>query len=64
MVNVNLFYREFDSLPVLIVSSKIIDLDTGTTTALSSLDPVASKVNDKTFDKIYSIAKQYNRNGF
>lgn len=64
MVNVNLFYREFDSLPVLIVSSKIIDLDTETTTALSSLDPVASKVNDKTFDKIYSIAKQYNRNGF
>lgn len=64
MVNVNLFYREFDSLPVLIVNSKIIDLDTENTTALSSLDLVTSKVNDKLFNEIYSIAKKYNRNGF
>lgn len=64
MVNVNLFYREFDSLPVLIVSSKIIDLDTENTTALSSLDLVASKVNDKLFDEIYSITKKYNRSDF
>jgi hypothetical protein len=64
MVNVNLFYRDFDSLPVLIISSKIIDLDTEAITTLSSLDAVASEVNDKTFDKIYSISKQYNHNGF
>ena len=62
MVNVNLLYREFDCLPVLIINSKIFDGDY--VIALSSLEPISSKVNDKTFDEIYSVAKKCNRNGF